>query len=276
MTEIEKVAILQTDMLEKHIQNKLVMHTGCAVISSLSNCQERGIEMVLMVNNHGILQLSQVFTNNKNTICIKNAAYVDFLSNELIYKGRTTSSKKSPIAKALGLQHSYRQLNVLDTTAGFGSDAFILAYLGCSVTMLERSAIVSSLLEDGLKRAVRHGRTKPIIERLKLKHLCACNYLRSQTTTDLRHDIIYIDPMFPKKTKSAASKKEMQYLQTLLNGDKDADLLLTLALEKARYRIIVKRPNVAPALAGISPNFRLSGKSSRLDVYCVKSLKNDK
>ena len=42
---------------------------------------------------------------------------------------------------------------MVDATAGLGRDAFVLASLGCTVTMLERHPVVAALLADGLARA---------------------------------------------------------------------------------------------------------------------------
>ena len=56
------------------------------------------------------------------------------------------------LAKAIGL-NKFKNPHVLDATAGLGRDSFVLACLGCKVDMVERSALVHTLLEDGLKRA---------------------------------------------------------------------------------------------------------------------------
>jgi 16S rRNA (guanine1516-N2)-methyltransferase len=42
---------------------------------------------------------------------------------------------------------------VLDATAGLGKDAFVLASLGCQMTLIERQPLIAALLEDGLARA---------------------------------------------------------------------------------------------------------------------------
>jgi 16S rRNA (guanine1516-N2)-methyltransferase len=42
---------------------------------------------------------------------------------------------------------------VIDGTAGLGKDAFVLAGLGCKVTLVERHPVVVALLADGLARA---------------------------------------------------------------------------------------------------------------------------
>ncbi len=57
--------------------------------------------------------------------------------------------------------------------------------------------------------------------------------------------MIYLDPMFPARDKSAAVKKEMALFQVLLEGgdwQQDSDGLLLWALEQDVARVVVKRP----------------------------------
>ena len=56
------------------------------------------------------------------------------------------------IAKAVGIAQGVRP-QVLDATAGLGKDAFVLASLGCQMTLIERQPLIAALLEDGLARA---------------------------------------------------------------------------------------------------------------------------
>ena len=48
--------------------------------------------------------------------------------------------------------------------------------------------------------------------------------------------------------------------------------LLAAALERARYRVVVKRPRKASAIEGAEPTTRIEGKSSRYDVYAIRAL----
>jgi 16S rRNA (guanine1516-N2)-methyltransferase len=67
-------------------------------------------------------------------------------------------------------------------------------------------------------------------------------------------------------------KKEMRVFHTLVGTDNDADGLLAAALSCARYRVVVKRPRIAPALVGPAPSHVLEGKSNRYDVYALEKL----
>ena len=85
--------------------------------------------------------------------------------------------------------------------------------------------------------------------------------------------VIYLDPMFPHRDKSAQVKKEMRLFRPLAGDDDDAPALLDAALALATHRVVVKRPRKAPAIAGKPPSYTLEGKSSRFDIYTIKSLK---
>jgi 16S rRNA (guanine1516-N2)-methyltransferase len=85
--------------------------------------------------------------------------------------------------------------------------------------------------------------------------------------------VIYLDPMFPHRDKSALVKKEMRLFRPLVGDDQDAPALLQAALALASHRVVVKRPRKAPIIDGAKPSHSLEGKSSRYDIYALKSLK---
>ena len=86
-------------------------------------------------------------------------------------------------------------------------------------------------------------------------------------------DVIYLDPMFPARDKSAAVKKEMALFQLLLEGHEDAGLgLLPWALGCDPSRVVVKRPLRAPPLEDREPSHRIIGKAVRYDVYVQRAL----
>ena len=59
----------------------------------------------------------------------------------------------------------------------------------------------------------------------------------------------------------------MRLLRHVVGSDEDAPKLLALALKKARHRVVVKRPRLAPFLKGPEPSLTIKGKSSRYDIY---------
>ena len=85
--------------------------------------------------------------------------------------------------------------------------------------------------------------------------------------------VIYLDPMFPHRDKSALVKKEMRLFRPLVGDDDDAHSLLLAALDLASHRVVVKRPRKAPAIGDVAPGYVLEGNSSRFDIYPKKALK---
>ena len=76
--------------------------------------------------------------------------YVDFAGGSAAH--RRQGSRGGALARAVGLKGG-RLPFVLDATAGLGGDASVLASLGATVRLVERSKVVGALLEDGLMRA---------------------------------------------------------------------------------------------------------------------------
>lgn len=182
--------------------------------------------------------------------------YVDFLHGKLAHRRKYGGGKSQLIAKAVGTK---KGLRVLDATTGLGEDAFVLACLGCEMTLLERSPIIAALLEDGLRRADL---------KMELTVTDAISYMK-KLPKENKPDVVYLDPMYPARTKSALVKKEMRILRQIVGEDLDASELLQIALQTARKRVVVKRPRLAPQISGPKPDLVFKGKSSRFDVYLI-------
>lgn len=193
----------------------------------------------------------------------------DFVSGKVDHRRKFGGGKGQLIAKAVGLKSGITP-HVLDATAGLGRDAFVLASLGCEVTLLERSPIVAELLSAGLEQARLSYDVAPIISLMTMINTDSIEWLSAQAEPVA--DVIYLDPMFPDRDKSSLVKKEMRLFKPLVGGDLDAAALLSAALDKARYRVVVKRPRKAPEIEGVKPTLKLEGKSSRYDIYTLKSL----
>lgn len=190
--------------------------------------------------------------------------YVDFVEGAMAHRRRFGGGRGEAVAKAVGIKGSYLP-DVIDATAGLGRDAFVLASLGCRVRMLERHPVVAALLDDGLQRGYQSAEIGGWLrERLTLLHTSSLDAL---TQISEKPDVVYIDPMYPHKQKSALVKKEMRVFQTLVGADNDADGLLALARCVAKKRIVVKRPDYAPPLAGVATQSAVVTKSHRFDIY---------
>ncbi len=187
--------------------------------------------------------------------------FVDFLSGSSLYRQQHGGGKKEPIAKAIGVKGAETP-TVLDATPGLGRDAFVLASLGCRVVMMERSPVVAALLDDGLLRLAEQA--PEFAQRFRLIH---GNSIEQMEALNDEIDAVYLDPMFPHRKKSALVKKEMRVFQQLLGSDDDADGLLLPARTLAKQRVVVKRPDYAEPLAGVTPTMAIKSKKHRFDVY---------
>ena len=198
------------------------------------------------------------------------AIVCDFTGGRVRHRHHHGGGVGQAIARAVGLKHA-SDLLIADLTAGLGEDAFVLAGLGARVVMVERHPVVAALLEDGLRRARREAQNADILAAVERMSLVTADARIWLATAD-QADVIYLDPMFPERHKSALVRKEMQVLQRLVGADADCDELLLLALERARYRVVVKRARHAPSLAGLEPTFAVTGKTTRFDVYALRRL----
>lgn len=199
--------------------------------------------------------------NNHETKC--KPLLIDF--NSTLYTRRLAKAGRNSemLVQAMGVK-SKEKLNIIDATAGLGSDGFLLAYVGHQVTLIERSPILHALLKDALERAKANPQLAPALTRITLLFGDAKTLLANHHA-----DVIYLDPMFPDRKKSAAVKKEMVMLHDLLGAGDEGEALFTAAMAAAQKRVVVKRPRLAPTLVAKEPNYNLEGKSSRFDVYLV-------
>ncbi|KAA8727161.1 MAG: 16S rRNA (guanine(1516)-N(2))-methyltransferase RsmJ [Ewingella americana] len=192
------------------------------------------------------------------------AIFVDFVGGTMAHRRKFGGGRGEAVAKAVGVKGSYLP-NVVDATAGLGRDAFVLASLGCHVRMLERNPVVAALLDDGLERGYRDAEIGPWLrERMTLLHASSLTALSELTP---KPEVVYLDPMYPHKQKSALVKKEMRVFQGLVGPDEDADGLLEPARRLATKRIVVKRPDYAPPMADIAAQAAVVTKSHRFDIY---------
>jgi len=191
--------------------------------------------------------------------------YVDFIEGRNAHRRQFGGGRKQPLAKAAGLKKGVFPM-ILDVTAGMGKDAFVLATLGCQVQMVERSPVVAALLEDGLSRAATDASVEAIINRMTLHHCNAMEYL-SAIDQELIPDVIYMDPMYPHRQKSAQVKKEMHLFRQLVGDDPDSGELLRSALRVAPKRVVVKRPAKSGPLAELEPDASSSSPNTRYDLY---------
>ena len=150
----------------------------------------------------------------------------------------------------------------------------MLATLGCPITMIERSAIIFSLIENAIERASLNEKFAPILKQgFAVINRDASDYIEEQLNSNaMPPDVIYIDPMYPHRKKSALVKKDMQILQRLHGTDDNPAVLLENALQFAKKRVVVKRPVQAETLNEKKPNTCIKSKKTRYDIYTIEKM----
>jgi len=216
------------------------------------------------------LQLIQTTKQHKNTKNLPGPISIDFTSGQVAHRRLFGGGKGQTIAKAMGLNKTPMPL-ILDATAGMGKDAFVFASLGAKVILMERSPMVAALLNDALQRGLTDKEVAPIIQRMQLIYSDAIN-LNNNTFSEIIPDVIYLDPMFPHKKKSALVKKEMLAFQQIIGADADSDQLLKICQQFAQKRVVVKRPIKAPFLDNSIPSFSMKMKKHRFDIYLCPAI----
>lgn len=177
------------------------------------------------------------------------------LQSELLVKAAKIKSSNSSVSTSL---------TAIDATAGLGQDSFLLAAAGFSVHMYEQDPIIAALLRDALQQANHNPNLFPITQRM---HLYEKNSILALQTITETPDVIYLDPMFPARTKSAAVKKKFQLLHELEQPCENEEVLLQAAEALHPRKIVVKRMLKGPYLAQKKPSYSLKGKSIRYDCY---------
>jgi hypothetical protein len=208
---------------------------------------------------------------------------------------------------------------IYDLTAGFGQDALLMAHAvmhnNGKVHMVERNQIIATLLSDAIRRlqliseqlstsdAAKDTATR-LYNCLSLEWNDGNDVIANIVVLNQSPDVIYLDPMFPIRKKSASVKKNMQILHSLLETqtitkkndesyqqykNEEESILLRTAYEVVKSRVVVKRPIQAPPLIGtiggsisdhrchptnpqqsvrlLHPTYQILGSISRWDVY---------
>lgn len=195
---------------------------------------------------------------------------VEFGSDDMRHRRR--SGHNELLGKAVGVS-ARRRPAVLDATAGLGRDSFVLADMGCAVTLCEREPVIATLLRFGLQAA--QASDDEWLAQVVGRMCLVAGDVRELAPQALGASVIYLDPMFPPRDKSAAVKKEMALFQLLLEGGNDpreADELFLWAVAQEVARVVVKRPARAPFLALRQPSHSVAGKAVRFDVYVRSAL----
>lgn len=171
------------------------------------------------------------------------------LQQELLVKAARVRGVESPTA--------------VDCTAGLGEDSLLLAAAGFEVTLFERDGAIAALLADALERAANEPRLAGIVACM---HLVPGDSIAGLAALGFEPDVVYLDPMFPARTKSAAVKKKFQLLHHLEQPCEEEEALVAAALAVRPRKVVIKRPAKGAQLAGMKPSYSVVGKAVRYDV----------
>lgn len=171
------------------------------------------------------------------------------LQQELLVKAARVRGAEAPTA--------------VDCTAGLGEDSLLLAAAGFEVTLFERDETIAALLADALERAANEPQLAGIVARM---HLVPGDSIAGLSALGFEPDVVYLDPMFPARTKSAAVKKKFQLLHHLERPCEEEEALVAAALAACPRKVVIKRPAKGAQLAGMKPSYSVAGKAVRYDV----------
>ena len=156
----------------------------------------------------------------------------------------------------------------IDAAAGMGEDALLLAAAGYTVYLFEQDAVIAALLSDTIERAKRTPALKEVVDRMILTE---GNSIELMSSIPEKPDLIYLDPMFPARSKSGLVNKKLQLIQKLEQPCAQERELLEAALSLRPNKIVVKRPLNGETLAGRKPSYTIKGKAIRYDVIVPSS-----
>lgn len=121
--------------------------------------------------------------------------------------------------------------------------------------MLETHPQVFAMLDDRLRRSGVCAATQWADARSRMRG-----------AQGERYDVVYLDPMFPPRNKSALPGRPLQVLREIVGEDApDAPELLALARRCALGRVVMKQRAHGPAVG--DPDWRVTGRTVRFDVY---------
>ncbi|RLA07680.1 MAG: hypothetical protein DRQ51_05255 [Gammaproteobacteria bacterium] len=218
-------------------------------IPVIKNIDEDCLEL-LNINDRLSLRLHQTSKTTDYNI--------DFNSGKYSHRAKYGGGKNQTLIKACGLNKE-KNLKIIDCTAGFLNDSFVLANNGANLICIERFLPLYILLKNALKKHNPYN--------IQLIHGNAIEYLNKLKECV---DVIYLDPMWQRSKNNAEPQKNMQLLKLAYadkseqQNEKNTLNLLNLSLKKA-YKVVLKRRLKNPVLQ--TPHHNLQNKRTRFDVY---------
>lgn len=217
--------------------------------------------MVLSVANDISLALIDSDITNQNF-------EIDLFKDKLLW--RLAHSGKNSEAVCRAVIGKLNKPLVFDATAGLGRESLILQSSGCDVYMFERNPVIWLLLNSAIYKA---SNNEDVLSKLKngLPKLTKLGSIKEQLEqgVDLpTPQVIYYDPMFPSRSKTALVKKDMRVFHELIGADLDTSEYANYLLTIANHHVVVKRPSNEPPLElNVRRSSFVDGKACRFDCY---------
>ena len=200
---------------------------------------------------------------NNNQITLLNHNYrppvpisIDFLNQSFIKKIDQRLSQNEIFLKIFQKKNS----KILDCTAGFGHDSYLLRSLGFNLVMIEKSPIISLMLKHAVEKIQK--------SKFYLYHGDALDFLNH---TDVVFDYIYFDFMFNRNKNKSLSSKNDEALKILAENDNNREELVDLAITKCREKVVVKGPIRGSNEIKLKPSYSITSKLLKYDMYLAKN-----
>lgn len=243
-----KEQALQAEQLIKDKYPHLL--TGCDMTLT---CSRKGVELTL---------------NDKE---LSSSPFeISLVSDRLLWRLNHSGRKSEAICRAV--MGRLDKPTVFDATAGLGRESMILQSAGCDVYMFERNPVIYLLLCSALYKA-NHDEASLSALKNGLPKMTGYGSVRDQIERGaelIKPDVVYYDPMFPERSKSALVKKEMRIFHELVGFDEDTNEYANFLCTIAGHHLVVKRPsNEKPLELNLRRSSFVDGKACRFDCYYV-------
>lgn len=256
------VTVLCADELQRRRSEVLSARLGAPLVVA-SGPGEDGFALV-----EGRLYLK---VSNEGLVLARDGMELRPDFSEMLPRVKQGALQREMLVKAARVKGVERP-HAVDATAGLGEDGFLLAAAGFDVTLCETDPVIAALLADTLDRAALNAELAPIAARMRMVEGDSRSVLAELAATPgAQPDVVYLDPMFPGRTKSAAVKKKFQLIHGLERptAPLDEESLLQAAIEARPRKIVIKRPIKGPHLAGVKPSHSIAGKAVRYDCIVL-------
>lgn len=182
----------------------------------------------------------------------------DFLEQFSYHQKCKYAISKEPLARALAIKGAGEKRKIWDATCGTGKDSLLIFYFGAELVAFERNPAIYLLLKDAM-------RLYPLDFQINFGD---ASKEAIDFNSSARPEVIYYDPMYPTKKKSALARKEMRIFKEIVGADEDSALFFEWAMKTATDRVVIKRPLEASFIVR-EPTASYKGKSTRYDMYKI-------